>query len=547
MWALTSGVRIDHRPVDFERHRYLLAWYLENGQTAAFIKAAQVGASMYSLLYILWWLKSHQGTKGIFYLPNRDLAENMSKDRLNPIIESCPDIHSITANDGKLGLRHIGTSSLYISYLGGNATKDSIAADLLIYDELRLCDPKDVDQALERISHSEHKVVRYLSTCGLQNSDIHARFLEGTQHSFHSACGCPDGVNLALAFPDCVVADDPKHPEPYLRCPKCKWKINHPQNGRYVPYNDGADYNSYHVSQLISDYITTKEIWTAYKRTTNMEEFFNAKLGIPYVDISNRGVSYAEVLGCVNRDVLWREPNSRKEKGYTAMGVDQGAGYCVATIADNYGGKKRLRHVEIIEQQNPIYQENGVVVSPFNRLYELMKEYNVRICVVDGMPNFNDALSFAQAHPGRVWIAGYTDQEGAEVVHWTDKRYKQSVAKAGPMFRFKYSVQIARYQALSVLFAAWVAHEWVVPAPEHLVQAFRDRKTGILRPQSPAEVLMEELPKYIRRYRITDEETGKGRYEWAKPAGSYDHLTHALVYTTVALERLKKQPSFSFM
>lgn len=545
LWALTSGVKVDHRPLDFNHHRYLIPIYMDNSKEIVWRKAAQLGATVYMLLRVLWWLQHNQGRKAGLYFPTKEGVENLSKDRLTPIIESCPSLHEMCEKGDKLGLRHIGNSSFYLYHLGGQASKDSVPLDFIAFDEVRLCSPQDIDQALERISHSDQKYKIFMSTAGLADADIDARFKYGTQHCWHSHCGCPDGVNLAETFPECVVADDPKHPEPYLRCPKCKWIIKDPQNGRFVPYNPGADFNSYHVSQLVSHYISTKEIWDFYNRTTNMEEFYNAKLGRPYIDNSNRGVSPEAMQAAINRDLRWREPRSRNEKGSTAMGVDQGAGYVVAVIADIKDNKKRIRHIEIIEQNNPMYYEGGQPVSPFKRLAELMDDYNVQICVCDGMPNFNEALEFAQTFPGRVFLAYYHEGMNTEAVQWHDKRYKESIKKAGPFLRFKYTVSLSRYLSLSLMFGAWEKGDYQIPPPEALVQDCRDPKTGMLRPQSPAERLIENHPRHIRRYRVTNEELGIGKHEYVY-SGNYDHLTHANNYCNVALERLKRQAIFTF-
>lgn len=547
LWALTSGVKVDHNSLDFSKHRYLLPIYMDNSKEIVWRKSAQIGATIYLLLRVLWWLQNNQGRKAGLYFPTKEGVENLSKDRVGPLIESAPDLSRISSSEDKLGLRYIGKSAFYLYHLGGQASKDSVPLDFIAFDEVRLMNPADIDQALERISHSSHKYKLFTSTCGLPNSDIDARYQGGTQYSWFSKCGCPDGVNLAYTFPDCVIADDPRRKEPYLRCPKCKWEIKDPQNGRYVAMNPGAKYNSYHVSQLASAFISVEEIWDFYKRTTNMQEFYNAKLGIPYIDVSNMAMAKEDMLNSINGDLLWREANSSTDKGITAMGVDQGGGYCVVVIADIKDDKKRIRHIEIIEQANPNYYEGGKPVTPFKRLHELMNEYNVRICVCDYMPNYNDAMHFAQAFPGRVYLAYYHEGLTADPVQWNDRRYKESVKKAGPLLKFKYTVALSRFQSLEILFGAWRGGQYVMPRPELLLQTMKDPASGQLRVASPAEWLIETMPRHIRKFTVTNEETGAGKYTWVYTGGGHgDHLTHASNYCNVALERLRRQTVFLF-
>jgi len=380
--------------------------------------------------------------------------------------------------------------------------------------------------------------------CGLPNDSIDLRYQYGTQHSWHSNCGCPDGCNLALTFPHCIVADDPKRPgEVYYRCPTCKWRIKNPQNGRYIAHNPGADYNSYHVSQLVSAYQTPKEIWTFYNRTTNMAEFYNAKLGLPYIDAENQGVSMSQLEGCVNPDLPWPE----KEKTYTAMGIDQGGGYCYVIIADYNEDrtKKRIRHLEVIEQNNPAYMTEGQQVSPFERCAELMEQYKVRICVCDSMPNYNEALRFANKFLGRVFLAYYS-HEAKETVLWGDKaKTKATLIKAGPLLKFKYTAQLGRFPSLSMSLSEWADGNVAIPHPDRAVQMMRDEKTNQLAPEAPARRLFRHLACMIRRYNETDPETGRGRWEWIHTGP--DHFAHAWNYCNVALERLNRGSYMGFM
>jgi hypothetical protein len=542
LWALTSGARVDSNTIDFNSHRYLLPLYMDDSREIVWQKAAQLGATIWSLLKILWWLENHQGRKAGLYFPTKEGVDNLSKDRLTPLIQSCPSIAKIADVNDKLGLRKIGSASFYLYHLGGVASKDSVPLDFIAFDEVRLCSEQDIDQALERISHSPYKQKMFVSTAGLPNGDVNRRFLHGSQHVWLSRCGCPEGgVDLARTFPDCVI-EDPKRKLLYLRCPKCKYTIKDPQNGRYVAHNPGADFNSYHVSQLASKYISLKEVWNVWKRTTNLEEFYNAKLGLPYIDEANRGVTREQLEACINTDLTWE--TKQKERNYCAMGVDQGAGYCMVIIADKHNDKKRIRHVEVIEQGNPDYMVSGKRVTPFARLRELMDEFGVRLCVVDAMPNVNDAVNFAQDYPGRVFLAHYT-MDSKDVVQWTDKsKYKATVAKAGPLLKFKYSCVLGRFSSLSVALGAWKNGDVICPNPEGLRQMCSSEKTGQLHPEAPPRRMFQHLSKLIKKFHCTNEETGEGRWKWIHTGE--DHLAHSWNYCNVALERLSRRVIYAF-
>lgn len=563
IWALTSGVTADSQALDFNNHRYLIPIYMDDSKHIVWQKAAQLGATVYMLLRALWWLEKNQGRKAGLYFPTQEGVQNLSKDRLGPMIDSCPSIKNITLEDSKdkLGLRKIGKSSFYLYHLGGVASKDSVPLDFVSFDEVRLCNPRDIDQALHRLSSAALRGTGYrtfMSTCGAPNNDINLRFIGGTQHIWMSACGCPNGCDLARTFPACVVTDDSKRPgEVYLRCPKCRWEIKDPQNGRYVPMNESADYHSYHVSQLVSKGRELKDIWREYLTTTNKEEFYNAALGIPFIDGANRGVTPAQLEDCINPELRWmRDENKNRRRSerpsQTAMGVDQGAGYCMVVIADINadGTKKRIRHVEIIEQYNPEYKRGGEEVTPFARLYELMEEFNVGICVCDGAPNYNDSIKFAQSFPRRVYLARY-QWDGKDVVLWGDSnKAKNAIRKAGPLLKFKYVTVLGRFPSLSFALGEWAEGNVEIPPLDDLRQMAGEereggRMTALMVPQSPARRLISHLPRLIKRWEETNAEEGRGRWTWVYSGGD-PHLAHAWNYCNVALERLRRRPMFTF-
>ena len=544
LWCLAHGAQVDNNPLEFENHRYLLPIYADQSNEVVMAKAAQLGATVWMLLRVLWWLWSHPGRKAGFYMPNKELVDNTSADRLTPLIKSVPPIAEIADLNDKLGLRKIGKSSFYLLHLGGKSAKDSVPLDYVSFDEIRLCSDKDIDQTLERISHSPYKMKLYSSTTGLPGSNIDLRFNMGTQYMWMAKCGCPDGCNLPRVFPECVVPDDPRRPgEVYLRCPKCKYEIKSPQNGRYEAHNPGASYNSYHVSQLTSNFITTGEIWDFWKRTTNKQEFYNAKLGLPYVDAENMGVTMDILKSIVREDLPWAEANKPETK--TAMGIDQGAGYLMVTIADQKDNHKRIRHVEIVEQHNPAYRgPEGEIVSPFNRAAELMKEYNVGIAVVDAMPSVNDALQFARQFPGRVFLAYYAD--GKEMVQWNDRsKYKETIRKAGPLLKFKHTATINRFSSLDFMFGELKSGSYVIPDPTRLRQMAYDEKTNQLVPTAPCERMFSHLCRLVKNWHETNEETGDGRWRWVYTGGD-PHLAHSLNYCNIGLERLKRQTIYTF-
>jgi hypothetical protein len=179
MWALSSGVQMDNNYIDFNHHRYLLPIYADQRDFIVWQKAAQLGATSYMLLRAIWWLLQNQGRKAGLYFPTKDGVELLSQDRVDPLLRSVPDVWKLVQESEKqssrMALKHIGKSSFYLLHLGGSASKDSTPLDFITFDEVRLCDPQDIDQALERISHSPYKVKVMMSTCHAGDTTVYVR------------------------------------------------------------------------------------------------------------------------------------------------------------------------------------------------------------------------------------------------------------------------------------------------------------------------------------------------------------------------------------
>jgi len=550
LWAQYSGLEVDQRKFTFDDHRYLLDLYNDKAKEISWMKSAQMGATIYEVLRLLWFCRYHT-VKAALFFPTSDGVTKLAKDRLNPIIQSNPELDmAVEKKLDALGLKQIDNvhgkkSSLYMLYLGGQASKDSVPLDVMGFDEVRLCSTDDIDQAQERVSHSKYKYKMYVSTAGYPNLDIHERFLRGTQKYWHVKCNCLDGFIPSECFPDCVI-DTGK--EVYLRCPKCKTRIHDPQNGCYIEHNPGADNPSYHISQFISKYISVKEIWTAYMTTRNKKEFYNAKLGKPYVDEENMPINDDVLENCINPDLTWLVHAANKGRRNCAMGIDQHGGNIFVTIArrNPNTGRPQIVHLEVVDSMNPQYWEGGRPVTPFKRAHELMREYDVGMCVIDAMPNYNEAMELGRSFPGRVFIAWYGGETQKDMVQWMDRTImKESIKRGSTKLKYKWQVTLNRYTSIDFALSQFVEGDVEMPHPDALVQVVR-AESGRFEAESICRTLFWlHLKSIVRQRKVINEETGNWKMEWVY-LGRDPHFVHSWNYANIALERLKRQAIILF-
>ncbi len=536
-WLLKNDFHVDSRPFDWDAHKYLWPLYEDNSEEIVLLKAAQIGATIWLLLRLLWFVSEHTLKAGL-YFPTKEGVEKLSKDRLSKLIDQNRGLRARLTDAGTLSLKQFGKSSLYLQHIGGTASKDSTPLDVLAFDEVRLVESRDISQAEERVSHSAYQVKYFASTAGIPNSDIHARFLRTDQHYFHTKCGCPDGVVLCEVFPDCIAVTPT---EVFYRCPRCGYRIRDPQNGRYVPHNPGSALRGYQIHQMLSRYISPRKLWQTFQETDNRQEFYNAKLGVPYVDPKNIGLTADELDACVTDTITWQRPSMRDDQldGRMCMGVDQMAGFNYVVVLQQTGTHRRLVRLEVIEEDDP-----------FKRCHQLMVEHRIDSCVIDAMPNYNEAANFARAFPRKVWLARWTPTAKTMVQCSDRKKEPGSLKRATAMTKVAWWVLLNKYSAMEFALGQFRDRKIAIPRSEDYVAMLRDRR-GFLGPTNLYEHFRDHLTSVVRQQRermaLNEDHkrvhSGEYTYEWIYTRGD-PHFLDATCYAVFAAERLNKRMAF---
>ena len=131
-----------------------------------------------------------------------------------------------------------------------------------------------------------------------------------------------------------------------------------------------------------------------------LQEVYNSKLGMPYIEATNR-LSIQEVLAlCGSDGVADRDP------GPCSMGVDQGNDLHV--VIGRKGAQKPGKIIHL-----GVYKD-------WDELDRLMKNFNVFRCVVDALPETRNARAFALRHKDRVFLNYYQEHQKGQYA-WNEK------------------------------------------------------------------------------------------------------------------------------
>jgi hypothetical protein len=476
-WVERSSIILDGKPFTFERHEYLRVPYQDNHPFTVEMKAAQMGLTSKAMLKVVY-VARYGGYRGILYLfPSKSDVTDFSKGRVDPLIDENPEtIGKWIRDTDAANIKRIWNAFLYLRGMKSRTGLKSVPADLVVFDELDEAPQNAVDMAMERLAHSEFKEVWKLSNPTLPDYGIDKAFQQTDQRYWLLKCPkCGEHTCLEDTFPECLLEVGGR----VIRaCSRCRAELN-PALGEWVAKKPSiTDKRGYHYSQLFSQFVNPAEILHQFRTTTNRQDFFNLKLGQPYVEAENR-LSIEEVLSLCGRDGI-----NSVDPGPCSMGVDQGKDLHVVIGKRDYWKGARIIYLGVSKD--------------WEELDRLMKVFHVSRCVVDALPETRNARAFAERHKGKVFLNYYFEHQKGSY-RWNEKDL---------------TVACNRTESLDA------SHNEVMNG-----QVILPKECGIVR------VFAEHLHNVAKKLE-EDEETGSKRYVYVRLGP--DHFRHAFNYEGMA-------------
>jgi len=206
--------------------------------------------------------------------------------------------------------------------------------------------------------------------------------------------------------------------------------------------------------------------------------------------------------------------------------------FIVAVIVERLpDGRMAVIHLEYIFR-SPTRDDPDA--SPWGRCDELMDAYGVQCCVVETLPNYDSAKSFARRHDGKVFLAGYGNMDGDMLVWGDAPTLNTSDRRTDEEARDRFTVRLDQYKCMQVAFARIQKRMCLFPDPDGLVQEVLEKgKTRM------AAVCKEYAFFHFTRTALVaekDEEEKKFKRRVVK-VGIDPHTSYALMLASVAWAR----------
>ncbi|MFA5114390.1 MAG: phage terminase large subunit family protein [Candidatus Margulisiibacteriota bacterium] len=479
---LTENYFIDGRRFGFEGYEPLQQVYFDDHPDMVIMKSAQCRISEYLIAYAFYF--ALQREENVFYaMPAKDQIKDFVMGRVDPRIDESPRLQALIRKTDNSGLKQVGLNFIYFRGSQNQRQIKSVDAGCDILDEFDEMVQKNVPTMKKRLGSSKYGIVKEASTPTYFEYGIHAEYLKSDQNEYFLKCDkcgkwqTPDWLKNIRPAP----TRDKAIPNPDrvdLVCSDCGEPLNRAQEGEWRPQNPGALKRGYHISKLIFKVTNLLALWIEYRDTLNLQDFHNGNLGQPYAPAGGKLDDLA-LNGC-------REAYTIEKATGCTMGVDVGDLYHVR-VSMKDGTKKKAVFIGTVKNTE--------------ELDRFMKKFDVRRCVIDGLPETREATKFALRFPGRVFLAYYLLKDPNKTYEFkkTEKPLK---------------VLINRTRAMDETGNRFIERENIIPMEANTIPGYYDQL------------------KAPQKIKVTGAD-GNEAYSYVEGSRA-DHYYHAEVYDDIA-------------
>jgi hypothetical protein len=401
--------------LDFGRFAYQRELYenwMAEDREACFVKATQVGVSTLAVRWALFHADVH-GRVCLYTFPtDRDLAD-FSRQRIRPVIRASPHLleRIPSGSVDNVGQRQVGAGWLYCR--GTQRPIESVDADVVCFDEYDYSDQANIEASERRVTGPMSAgLLRRVGVPTNPGFGISAAYDASDQRVWSvkcGACGEWNAMRGAEAFAANVDVEALA-----IVCRKCRRRLDVQGAGEWVATFPERDVRGYHMPKLIVPGVRLGELVANSKKTRpdQRQAFYNRDLGEPYAPSEHR-LSIDQIRGCVRDDL--RPLPALRSNGIVAMGIDVAGVRSLNVVVEEVLDGSTGRRVFVGEV------EDGPEGTAFEQICMLMRRYGVTSACIDRAPERRFSEAFADAFPGRVYLAGYyTPAAGArsDVAAW---------------------------------------------------------------------------------------------------------------------------------
>lgn len=461
-------------PLSFDRHKFLIDFYMDNSPRIVCKKCGQIGFSTAAIIRSFHLAKCI-GANVIYTLPSKPIIKDFVTPKVNPLISNNPALQNMVGDVDSLGLKKVGDRFVYFRSSWDEASGISISAHILINDELDRSNQKAIRTYKTRLDAS-----------ALDRPDLgwHWKF----SNPSHEGYGVDEDWQIS----------DQKHW--FIKCSRCNhWQfMNFPEsidfeqkcyicqrcrrplsdidriNGRWVKKFLGREISGYWINQMMATWIPCAKV--IEDSLGDQSVFYNFTLGQPFTS-KDMQVTRQSIINCLYPDL-----NPRTD---VSIGVDNG-----------------IRKHFVVGNKYGIFKVGST--ESWQEIENMRNQYDAYM-VIDANPYPTPVMELVHKYPGKVF-ANY---------------YKEDTQRVG-------TIRFGEGDEFGIVKADRTK---VIDSVVADINA-RDIRFNL----SLTDLENEEyIQHWGVMYRIIMEtEKGIKKPVWVTPDGKADHLAHATIYQQIA-------------
>lgn len=473
-------------PYGYERYGYIRDILDCRNREVCVMKSAQKGLTVAMMGLALYHVVARKQNV-LMVFPTMATIGSFTQGRLDPAIALSPVLAEAFTKTSNVQHKVAGTANLYIRGSNSESSLLEIPVDKIYRDERdrHHCEHFDsVALAKDRLNASREPQEFNYCTPTLPDFGIDAEWKDSSRDEWHFRC------------PRCNRWERPVWPE------SVEWIDGEPETARYRCTQCHGDFTRHEM-------LEAEGCWIAAEPQHKRRGFKVSGLYSPVMELSDIVHRFEAARGDSGKEAVWFNgtlgesfttadagltvelvEEARRRGGYPAgtpetpmcMGIDVGTmlDYTIATFR-----RDGTRH-EI--QSGRAYD--------FEQIEQLMQKFDIRMTVIDAMPEQRKAREFVDRHQDRAFRCYYSGQRGELKVETSDR-----------------SVAVDRTEWIDAYFARFYRGEIELPA--NLPNEYVKHHTAM-------------------RKQLVENATGKIEARYVTPQGRPDHLAHAGVYCEVA-------------
>ena len=383
-------------------------------------KATQVGVSM-----LMWrwagWRADVWGDTVLYVFPTEKHVSKFGDERIEPSIQASPYLtRRIPAEYVRQKqLKRIGNGWLHLQGANSRAGAQSVAADVLVFDEYDELDQGNVEQIERRISGAAAAGrlprVRRVGIPTIPGFGMDRNYKASDQRRWFVRCGAcghetwPTIKCLRWRMPGSDEIfyqghdyfDDPKEVgETWRVCVRCEEPID-VRRGEWRATRESAT-PGYHLPRLAVPHTDLKALVRGCRAVLphEVQAFYNNDLGEAY-QAADAGITEEEIRRAASfGGETWAPHGPQIEP--VIMGVD------VASTRNLHA---------VVQVVRPDGSRDTIAMrecGDFGEVADLMDRYAVRLAMIDHLPETRSARALQADYPGRVLLAMYSETPASD-------------------------------------------------------------------------------------------------------------------------------------